>query len=147
METTNTNFWRLRINIKNNNTLELCQIRLKDMTWDEYKSKYKMTEISDKDTLVNIMTEEFSKGMKPIKATFDVYFDGSLKGNMTSAIKEVMDKFPGAHFEQCKDCKKFFLITDGDTKWYTEHELSLPKRCGDCRKRRKAEAKKKAATE
>ena len=59
METTNTNFWRLRINIKNNNTLELCQIRLKDMTWDEYKSKYKMTEISDKDTLVNIMTEEF----------------------------------------------------------------------------------------
>ena len=146
MET--TNYWRLRINIKDGNTLGMCQIKLKDMTWEEYLSKYKMTEIADKDTLVRIMREEFVMvGMHPLKAIFDVYFDDSLKGEMTSAIKEVLDEIPGAHFEQCKDCKKFFLITDSDTKWYTEHDLSLPKRCGTCRKRRKAEAKKKAATE
>jgi hypothetical protein len=85
--------------------------------------------------------------MHPIKATFDVYFSSEVKGDMTTVIKEVLDKFPGAKFIQCKDCKKFFLITDEDTKWYTEHDLNVPKRCGDCRKRRKAEAKKKTVTE
>lgn len=38
----------------------------------------------------------------------------------------------------CKDCGKEFEIEDGEIEFYESKGLSLPKRCADCREKRKA---------
>lgn len=48
---------------------------------------------------------------------------------------------------KCKDCKKVFTMNWKEVQWYTRMGYPLPKRCPECRKKRK-EAKgnaKKAA--
>lgn len=40
---------------------------------------------------------------------------------------------------QCKDCGKEFEITEGEKNFYLSKNLSLPKRCKDCRQKRKEE--------
>lgn len=39
--------------------------------------------------------------------------------------------------EKCKDCGKKFYLTKGETQYYLDRELKLPKRCKECRDRRK----------
>ena len=43
---------------------------------------------------------------------------------------------------KCKDCGKDFVITVDDQKWYIERNLTLPKRCKDCRRINREKAKK-----
>ena len=38
----------------------------------------------------------------------------------------------------CVDCKSTFLFTVGEQLYYASKGLSRPKRCRDCRERRKA---------
>ena len=38
----------------------------------------------------------------------------------------------------CIDCKNIFLFTVGEQRFFNSKGLSLPKRCPDCRARRKA---------
>lgn len=46
----------------------------------------------------------------------------------------------------CKDCKKVFVMDRGEVRWYSNMGYPLPKRCPDCRKKRKEvkESEKKA---
>lgn len=37
----------------------------------------------------------------------------------------------------CADCKHPFLWSAGEQEFYDEHELSEPRRCRDCREKRK----------
>lgn len=43
----------------------------------------------------------------------------------------------------CIDCKGTFVLKEGEEKWYTGMGYTPPKRCKDCRKKRKAEREKK----
>lgn len=51
----------------------------------------------------------------------------------------------------CKDCGKQFEISPNEQKYYKFNNLELPKRCSECRKKRKkakqAEEHKKAEEE
>lgn len=38
---------------------------------------------------------------------------------------------------ECKDCGAKFVVTGGEQQFMFEKGLELPKRCPDCRKRRK----------
>ena len=42
----------------------------------------------------------------------------------------------------CKDCGKEFTVDEKEQEWYKEKGFELPKRCLDCRKKRKAERNK-----
>ena len=41
----------------------------------------------------------------------------------------------------CVDCGAEFVLTDDEVKWYEGKGFTLPKRCPDCRKQRKANKK------
>lgn len=43
----------------------------------------------------------------------------------------------------CADCGKQFYISDKDEAFYKKMNYILPKRCLDCRRRRKLEKEKK----
>jgi RNase P subunit RPR2 len=43
--------------------------------------------------------------------------------------------------EICKDCGKFFKITNGEKEFYDSKGWVLPIRCKDCRRKRKMQAK------
>lgn len=38
---------------------------------------------------------------------------------------------------QCKECGTTFLITETEAEWYENRGLELPKRCPDCRRKRR----------
>lgn len=40
---------------------------------------------------------------------------------------------------KCKECGKYFLIQYNERLWYTQRDLSIPKRCPHCRKTRNKE--------
>lgn len=40
---------------------------------------------------------------------------------------------------KCVDCNKPFTITSGHAKWFLDKGLELPKRCKECRTRRRNE--------
>lgn len=40
---------------------------------------------------------------------------------------------------QCCDCPKEFIFTAGEQKFFKEKDLKPPKRCYDCRQKRKRE--------
>jgi DNA-directed RNA polymerase subunit RPC12/RpoP len=42
---------------------------------------------------------------------------------------------------ECSECGKKFIFTTGEQKFFMERSLSKPRRCPDCRQRRKAEMK------
>ena len=44
---------------------------------------------------------------------------------------------------KCVDCKQDFTFTEGEQDFYAEREYTDPKRCKDCREKRKAEKGKK----
>lgn len=37
----------------------------------------------------------------------------------------------------CLDCEAIFVIEDGEKKYFDDHDLTLPKRCRQCRQLRK----------
>ena len=39
----------------------------------------------------------------------------------------------------CKDCKKVFVMGRGEVRWYSNRGYPLPKRCPECRKKRRKE--------
>ncbi len=39
----------------------------------------------------------------------------------------------------CKDCDEEFVILEAEAKWFEERDMQLPKRCADCRRKRRAE--------
>lgn len=41
--------------------------------------------------------------------------------------------------QKCKDCGAEFEISPGEQRFYAEREWDLPKRCKDCREKRKKE--------
>ena len=43
----------------------------------------------------------------------------------------------------CRDCGKLFYMTASETNFYHDKGLQTPKRCSDCRKKRKGQAVKK----
>ena len=43
----------------------------------------------------------------------------------------------------CQDCHQNFTFTEGEQSFYEMHEFSEPKRCPDCRKKKKAENNRK----
>lgn len=42
----------------------------------------------------------------------------------------------------CVECREQFVFTQSEQRFYAEKELNTPKRCLDCRKKRKAEREK-----
>ncbi len=40
---------------------------------------------------------------------------------------------------ECRDCHVAYTTTKGEREYLTSHGLSIPKRCLECRRRRKAE--------
>lgn len=44
--------------------------------------------------------------------------------------------------ERCKDCGKMFYLNHGETLYYLDRELKLPKRCKECRDRRRSQINK-----
>lgn len=42
----------------------------------------------------------------------------------------------------CVDCDTTFTLSLGEQKWFTEKGFSMPKRCPDCRARRKEDREK-----
>jgi len=42
-----------------------------------------------------------------------------------------------------KDCDNTFLIEEGEAKFYTDKNMCLPKRCKDCRIKRRNEREEK----
>lgn len=46
---------------------------------------------------------------------------------------------------KCIDCGEEFIITEGEAKYMEDRGYPLPKRCKDCRKKRKAQKEKEAA--
>lgn len=40
---------------------------------------------------------------------------------------------------KCVDCDQEFIITEGEAKYMEDHGFPLPKRCKDCRQKRKVE--------
>ena len=48
----------------------------------------------------------------------------------------------GKEFRTCVDCQKQFYITESEKQFYAENKYELPKRCYNCRKK-KREAKEK----
>lgn len=40
---------------------------------------------------------------------------------------------------KCKDCGDIFIFTQKDQKFYEEHQFVPPKRCKNCRDKRKKE--------
>ena len=45
---------------------------------------------------------------------------------------------------KCKDCNKPFTLTVEHQAWYKDRGLELPKRCLECRKKRREANNKKA---
>lgn len=43
---------------------------------------------------------------------------------------------------KCKDCSTDFVIESGEINWYNRKGFPLPKRCPDCRKKRREAAPK-----
>lgn len=43
----------------------------------------------------------------------------------------------------CKDCKKVFVMGRREVRWYSNMGYPLPKRCPECREKRRKERKKK----
>ena len=41
----------------------------------------------------------------------------------------------------CSDCGKEFVFTENDQRFYEDHNYVPPKRCKDCRKKRKLNRK------
>lgn len=39
----------------------------------------------------------------------------------------------------CKDCKKIFTMNRKEVQWYSRMGYPLPKRCSECRKKRRKE--------
>jgi putative zinc ribbon protein len=39
---------------------------------------------------------------------------------------------------ECVDCKGDFLFTEGEQEFYAKQQFSRPKRCRDCREKRRA---------
>ena len=44
---------------------------------------------------------------------------------------------------ECKDCNKPFTLTVEHQAWYRDRGLELPKRCSECRKKRREANNKK----
>lgn len=138
-EMKSTKFWRFRCNAKGQ--IVPCNVRTDNM--ETYVEHYRMKEYTDPAKLAEEFMLELSKDHMPcIQSVFKAYFDESLTNSMLNAVIKTLGKFEGLRLVQCKDCKGWFGITDRDVKWYTDHELNVPKRCGTCRKRRKDAAKK-----
>lgn len=38
---------------------------------------------------------------------------------------------------KCKDCGKEFVVDDKELKWYADRGWDVPKRCKECRTKRK----------
>jgi len=47
----------------------------------------------------------------------------------------------------CKDCGKDFVMGNKEVSWYSRKGFPVPKRCPDCRKKRKEAAAKEAIAE
>ena len=45
---------------------------------------------------------------------------------------------------KCKDCNKPFTLTEEHLQWYKDKGLEPPKRCAECRKKRREAAKYKS---
>ena len=39
----------------------------------------------------------------------------------------------------CRDCSEEFVIVENEAKWFEDRDMQLPKRCPNCRRKRRAE--------
>lgn len=39
----------------------------------------------------------------------------------------------------CVECKAEFVLTAGQQRWFTDKQMHLPKRCEECRKKKREE--------
>lgn len=63
-----------------------------------------------------------------------------------SEADEVAKAYNGGTTLVCKDCGREFSITKKEAEWYTNKDYKLPKRCPNCRfKRRQVSGKEKPA--
>lgn len=60
-----------------------------------------------------------------------------LLNNNSQTMDELKNVDFTAKYPVCTDCKKRFIITEGEANWYKEKGLKLPKRCKECRDKRK----------
>lgn len=67
---------------------------------------------------------------------------------LTSAA-EAAEEFNQGNIVTCRDCGEVFSITAKEQKWYAEKGYKLPKRCPECRwkRRQAAQADKDGAKE
>lgn len=57
---------------------------------------------------------------------------------------EAVESFNKGDTVVCRDCGETFCITVEEKKWYAEKGYKLPKRCSECRFKRRQAAKEKA---
>ena len=41
------------------------------------------------------------------------------------------------HYITCADCGQEFTVSEEEAKWYKDKGFEMPKRCPDCRKKRR----------
>ena len=54
-------------------------------------------------------------------------------------VKEDNEKLESGKLKviKCKDCGKFFIQTEEEIEWFNWRDMNPPKRCYDCRRRKK----------
>lgn len=55
---------------------------------------------------------------------------------MISSISDKEDNMK-EHYITCADCGQEFTVSEEEAKWYKDKGFEMPKRCPDCRKKRR----------
>ena len=60
-----------------------------------------------------------------------------LKEHAIKALKEWEEDYAKGYYKICKDCGGYFWLDDDGEEWFREKNMTPPKRCPECRKKRK----------
>lgn len=59
------------------------------------------------------------------------------RSSALNAIKRNNKKDNLKYVRVCKDCNESYWTTEDEVQWYTERNLFVPRRCSECRQKRK----------
>ena len=70
---------------------------------------------------------------------FDLYLSKELRDQRYAVISDVLTNEPYRELKyiRCKECGKLFALTKNEIEWFNKKKFSLPKRCENCRNKRK----------
>ena len=118
--------------------IELQKILLvASMQFQELMTVIGESNLEDGTVIKSIIDEEVSLGG-------DKYVDDDTF--TYNDLKEALELFEdcykadiyGTRVERCKDCGTLFEISKNEQRWYETKSLAMPKRCVECRRKKKA---------